>query len=303
MSRRFMRPPPAARRRRPPPRSATRAQETQAVGAGDLAFPLQLVGVDRAEVPQAQGLDQRRLGRAADHAGAAAGGQRGLAGHRLVEHHLAQVQLDHPVDQRRHLVDAVAADQHGAALGSFGQQFEEDAARLRVEVGRRLVHHQHARVAAERDGDQQLLLHAARQAVEGSREDRTDLQPQPCGDLVHTRAGRAAQGGGEVDQLADRHLQGRRQLRHEAHQAEHARALAPRVQAGDPHLAFVRVLAQQAADQRGLAGTVAADQGHAFALGQRQVEIVEHAHAAEALAQALELDHGGSSFTAAGTGP
>jgi hypothetical protein len=42
----------------------------------------------------------------------------------------------------------------------------------RVEVGGRLVHDQHLRLAPERDGDQQLLLHAARELDEGPRQDR-----------------------------------------------------------------------------------------------------------------------------------
>jgi hypothetical protein len=148
---------------------------------------------------------------------------------------------------------------------ALGEQLEEDLARLGIEVGGRLVHHQHLRLAAERDGDEDLLLLAAGELDEGLAADALDVEAEAQrqrGDAL--RVG-AAQRGGEADQLADRHLQRRRQLRHEADLRQHLGAVRARRPPVDGDLAFMGVLAEQAADQRGLAGAVGADQGDALA--------------------------------------
>ncbi len=75
----------------------------------------------------------------------------------------------------------------------------------------------------------------------------------------------AAQGSRELEQLAHRHLEGRRQLRHEANHAQHFGALVAWVAAIDLHRAVMDVFAQQTTDQRGFAGTIGANQRHTLA--------------------------------------
>ena len=129
-------------------------------------------------------------------------------------------------------------------------------------------------------------------------ENAFDIEPETPGDGVNALRVGAAQRGGKIDQLAHRHLQRRRQLRHEADVAEHRRALAARVEAIDGDLAVVGVFAEQAADQRGLAGAVGADQRDAFAEPDVEVDAVEHAGAPEVFDDVLEPDHG-ARFTGA----
>ena len=81
-------------------------------------------------------------------------------------------------------------------------------------------------------------------------------------------------------------------MRDEADLAEHRRAVAARVEAVDGHRAIVGVFAEQAADQRGLAGAVGSDQRHPLAEFNIEADAVEHAGATEVLDDILELDHG-----------
>jgi hypothetical protein len=179
------------------------------------------------------------------------------------------------------------------SLLPFGEEFEEDLARLGVEVGGRLVHDQHLGVAAQRDGDQELLLHAARELDEGPRQDRVEIEAEAPGQCVDFGRIGAAQRGGKIDQLRHGHFQRRRQLRHEAYRAQHRRALLARVAAVDGDGAVVGVFAQQAADQGGLAGAVGADQRDALGQPDLQADVVEHAGLAEALGYIFKSDHGG----------
>ena len=102
----------------------------------------------------------------------------------------------------------------------------------------------------------------------------------------------AAQRGGKIDQLADRHFQRRRQLRHEADAAQHFGTVAARIEAVDGDLAIMRVFAEQAADQGGFAGPVGADQGDTFAESDIEADAIEDTGAAECLGDVVELDHG-----------
>ena len=79
------------------------AEEAQAVGAGDVAAPHQIVVAGR-ESPGGDGLGEGRLETLDDDAAGQRAGQRNIVGNLVVEHDLAHVQLDHAVDQRRHLV-------------------------------------------------------------------------------------------------------------------------------------------------------------------------------------------------------
>jgi hypothetical protein len=119
------------------------------------------------------------------------------------------------------------------------------------------------------------------------RQDAIDIEPEALGDVVDALRVGAAQRRRKIDQLADRHLQRRRQLRHEADGAEHRRAVAARVEAVDGDLALVGVFAEQAADQGGLAGAVRADQRDALAEADIEADAVEHAGAAEGFGDVL----------------
>ena len=118
------------------------------------------------------------------------------------------------------------------------------------------------------------------------------MKAEAFGDRVNTLRISVAQRGGEVDQLADRHLERRWQLRHEADGAEYRRPVASRVEAVDGDFTVVRVFAEQAADQGGLAGAVRANQGNPFAKSDIEADAVEHARTAEVFDDVIELDHG-----------
>jgi hypothetical protein len=134
------------------------------------------------------------------------------------------------------------------------------------------------RVAAEGDGDQQLLLHAAGEATKGRARIGATSRPEAPGDSAWMRwRSEPHTAAAKLDQLADRHLQRRRQLRHETDLAEHLRALRGAGEAVDGDLALDGVLAEQAADQRRLAGAVRADQRDALAEPDLEVDAVEHA--------------------------
>jgi hypothetical protein len=120
----------------------------------------------------------------------------------------------------------------------------------------------------------------------------SDVEPEAPGDRVDALRIGAAQRGREVDQLADRHLQRWRQLRHEADRAENRRAVAARVEAINGDRAIVGVFAEQAADQGCFAGAVGADQCHPLTEFDIEADAVEHAGAPEVFDDRLKLDHG-----------
>ncbi|MCK7496902.1 MAG: hypothetical protein MZW92_42925 [Comamonadaceae bacterium] len=195
-----------------------------------------------------------------------------------------------------------------AVVLPLGQQFEEDLARFRIEVGRRLVHDEEVGIAPECDGDEQLLLLAAGELDEGLRLDPFRVEAQPQSQIRHASRIAAAQRRRKVEQLPDRHPQGRRQLGHESDACQNAGAVGARRLAVDRDAAVVHVLAQQAADQGGLAGAVGADQRHPFAEPDLQADVVEDLVALERLRDAVENDHVGvagrsSLLTAACSGP
>ena len=188
---------------------------------------------------------------------------------------LPHVQFDHAIDQRRHFVEAVAGNQHGGVFQALGQQVEENLARFRVKVGGRFVHHQDVGVAAQGNGDQQFLLHAAGELDERqvrhlarSRPRRCAISSMRCRSLLHSEAEKSTNwptgifsGGGSC---------GTKPIF-----AEHLGAFARGRQSIDGHFAIVGVFTEQAADQGGFAGAVGADQGNPLAELDFEVDIIE----------------------------
>ena len=180
----------------------------------------------------------------------------------------------------------MAGNQHGDVLLALGEKFEEYLARFRIEVGGGFVHHQHLRIAPERNCDQQLLLHAAGELDERARQDRCQIEAQALCQFMNASRVCVAQCCGEVDQLRHRHFQRRRQLRHETDRPQHCRALLARITPLDGDLAVEGIFAQQAADQRGLAGAVGADQCNALGQSDLEADVVEYARLAKAFCYA-----------------
>ena len=120
---------------------------------------------------------------------------------------------------------------------------------------------------------------------------RLGVQPEPCRDCFHAPRIRTADPGSELDQLPDRHLQRRRQLRHEADLAQHLATVLARVQIIDADLALTDIFPEQTADQRGLAGPVGADQGDAMSALDGEVDALQNGLATKAFADLLETDH------------
>ena len=211
----------------------------------------------------------------------------------VVQHHLALIQFHDPVDQGRHLVQAVAGDDHGGAVLALGEEVEKDAARLGVQIRRRFVEDQDLRVPAQGDADQELLLLAPGELDEGVTAETGHVQPQMAGHLRHPRRIGAADPGGEGQELAHRHAQGGRQLRHEADLGQDLFAVCARVQAIQGDQALAMVFPQQTADEGGLAGAVGADEGHPVPPLDLQVDAPEDGLAAEALDDLFENNHAG----------
>ena len=118
-----------------------------------------------------------------------------------------------------------------------------------------------------------------------------DIEAKPCCNLGDVVGLRAAQRRDIADQLSDRHLQRRRELWDEADMTQHLGAVVPRVATDEADVAVARVLAQQAANQCGLAGAVGTDQGYTLAACDLQVEALQDVAPAEAFAQIADLDH------------
>ena len=118
--------------------------------------------------------------------------------------------------------------------------------------------------------------------------------PDLCPTLLTTMAGALAQLGAQGETVqplfitvdparGHGHLQRRRQLRHEADALQHVRASRPRVEALYANDAIRDKFAEDAADQRGLAGAIGADQRAALAGRDAQRQVVEHTGVAEGL--------------------
>ena len=220
-----------------------------------------------------------------------AAGQIHQVRHPVVQHHLALVQFDDPVDQGRHLVQAVAGDEHGGAVLALGQEVEEDTPRLGIEVGRWLVEDQEVGLTPQGDTDEQFLLLPAGELDEGVTAKALHIQAQVSGDRDHPRRIGLADPGGEGQELAHRHAQGRRQLGHETDAGQDPLPLLAGIEPIDGHPALIVVLPQQAADKGGLAGAIGADERDAVAALDLQVDALEDGLAAEALNQLFKMDH------------
>ena len=122
--------------------------------------------------------------RADQHVAAGARLDQLLRGH--VGEQPAAADDDQVVGGLRHLAHQVAGDQDGAAVG--GQLPEEPADpsdALRVQAVDRLVEHQHRRVAEQRGGDAEPLLHAERETADPAPGHRFEPgQPQHLGDAL-----------------------------------------------------------------------------------------------------------------------
>ena len=86
---------------------------------------------------------------------------------RALEQQLALVEHEQRVGDLLDLAQHVRRHEHGAALiGERAHEQTDPADALGVEAVRRLVEHQHARVAQQRFGDRQAVLHTERQAAD-----------------------------------------------------------------------------------------------------------------------------------------
>ena len=247
---------------------------------GDGPAPLcdqlsQLGGPRGAEqyVPAGAGLDQLRRGHVGEQPAAA--------------------DDDQVVGGLRHLAHQVAGDQDGAAVG--GQLPEEPADpvdALRVQAVDRLVEHQHRRVAEQRGGDAEPLLHAERETADPAPGHRFEPgQPQHLGDALlgyavglrdrpQVRpAGPAGVQGGRVEQRAD--LAQRPDQPGVAAAADQGPAGGRRGESeNDPH-------------RGGLARAVRAEEAGHPPRADGEAQVVDRGDRAEALADPLHLDHAG----------
>jgi hypothetical protein len=192
---------------------------------------------------------------------------------------------DHPIGHPLHLLEHVAADDHGPALRAEpAEQADEVVALDGVGAVQRLVEHEHEGVGDERGRHLRPLAHALAEPAHPAVGDvqhpdggerllgRLPLgHPVEVGDVVHELAGRERLGDGLV--LGD--------------ERDPALGLpvAPRVAPGHPHLTGVD--ADQPGDgphEGGLAGAVRPEQpGHpwperARQLGQRHLLAEPHGH-------------------------
>ena len=266
------------------------AEEAQPVGTGHPALPGP-PAVTGVEAPGIHGPPKRLIGPGQHQAAAQPAGQVHQIGDPIVEHDHALVHLDHPVDQRRHLVEPVAGDQHSGRVLALRQQPEEDVPGIGVKVGGRLIHHQQLGVAPERDADQELLLLSARELDEGLAAHPAHIEPEAQRHGLDAPGLGPADPGGEGDELPHRHLEWRRELGHEADLGEDLLAVLPRVQPVDPHPPLTGVLPEQAADQGGLSSPIGAHQGDAVSTLDAEVDPLEDLLAAKALDDLLESNH------------
>jgi hypothetical protein len=219
------------------------------------------------------------------------GGLRLHLRHRRVLDELPTVDDHDVVDRLRHLREDVTRDENRPALpGERAEEVTEPADSLRVEAVRRLVEHEHLRIAEKSGGEPQSLAHAERVALHAPasrrahvdhREDLVDARPRDApGEREHPQvvAPRAPRMGIErLEQHADapdgvlelgvRPAEDRGPARSRADEAEkrtHRRRLARAVRAEEPR------------DPTGLDG---------------EGEVVDGERRAEPLREALDLDH------------
>jgi len=183
--------------------------------------------------------------------------------------------MDHhqAVGQGIGLVELVGGEQDAAAaIHEAPDVLPERAARLDVEAGGRLVQEEQLRIAAQGQCEQNPLALATRQLAE-----QPVLEPAQSGRGYGFRQGQG------------RRVVTREQLDVLAH-PQHFRRTRPLQHgpAAEPNLAPPRTLAEQGnlsgagggqaeqqADQRGLPGSVRAEQGHQLATADRQIDSAE----------------------------
>ena len=247
-----------------------------------------LLGEERVQVAADHRVDQllrRRLGDRLGHDVAA------------VAHH------GDALAEREDLVQPVRDEQHGRAAGAQRLDDAEEPVDLGLrERGRRLVHHDHARVGRERLGDLDDLLigdrEPARDAV-GIELDAELVEEQlhlaPHAPPVDAPAA-AQRLRADEDVLRDRQVGEERGLLEDDGDAGCVR-LRGRVEddldAVQQHAAAVGpVHAGEDLDERGLAGAVLADERVRLAAAQLDPAVLERAHRAEALARVVDDEQG-----------
>ena len=135
----------------------------------------------------------------------------------------------------------MAGDEHGGPVLALGQEVEKDTPRLGVQVGRWLVEDQEIGLPSQGDTDEQFLLLTARELDEGVAAKALHIQAQVAGDRDHPRRIGLADPGGEGQELAHRHAQGRGQLGHEADAGQDPLPLLAGVEPVDGHQALIVV--------------------------------------------------------------
>ncbi len=96
---------------------------------------------------------------------------------------------------------------------------------------------------SECDADEDLLLLAPGEPVERLALHPIEIEAEALAHFLHAGRLAVADVRGEAHQLTDGHLEGRRQLRHEADAAEDLLAVRARVQPVHGHLALADILA------------------------------------------------------------
>jgi hypothetical protein len=229
--------------------------------------------------------------------------------HGGIEHHVLRSALgdnlpgaedDHPIGECHHrLHDVLDGDDAGAGIADRQHQVDGAAHVGLVDAGHDLVEEQHARAHRHHPGDLEPLEAAGGEAARLASE--PGCQPHPLGGLARDRPRFAdvavAMEGADHDVLLDRHSrEGLHDLEGaaEAERGEIRRAarVMPRpVRRADAHRAGIGIEeARDHVEDGGLAGPVRADQAEDLALPEREVDIVGHVQAAEALLQALDPD-------------
>ena len=285
----------------------------------------------RHEVPPSQALggDERRARR-----------RRGFR--RALVHGMAKFAAQHQRDQRqsgklrrRRGADHAPVAQHRDAVGDrknlvdeVGDEHDRDAAPLqlaqdaeqqldfaRIEAGRGLVEHQHARVAFERAGDRDELLDRHRIGAERALD--VDVEIEPRERRAGPRAGVAPGDQAEPPLLVfEREVFCNRQRRHQVEflvDGADAERLRGRRAVDLDRLAVQKNLAGVAVqraghdlDQRRLAGTVLAEQRMHFAGVQAEIDAFQRAHAGKPLDDPTQFDprfrHGGKQARGAAPG-
>jgi hypothetical protein len=204
-----------------------------------------------------------------------------------------------PVGEVEHLLETMGNQEDGrASVAELGEQLLHRAGLAHSERRRRLVEHDHRRVAPHRSGDGDELALASRQRADqlervddGDPEaleegtglvEHGDLVEQPTADALSAQE----EVGDHAEVVAEREV-----LPHHRH---------VRVTVG-PRLGRVPQLhhpgvggrgAVDAAHQRGLAGTVLSHEGEDLRGVQRQVDSAEDRECPEALVNAADDHHG-----------